>query len=224
LSAILLAYLFATLIGTYAGWWGGSFDKISSFILYLIYSIPVFWLTTILVVFFTTPEYGSWTNVFPTAGIWDATSLDSFGTIIRKNGGQFIIPILVLSTTLMAYLARIVRNSIIEEKSKTYVTHARTKGLSEKSILWRHIFRNASFPLITLFASAFPAALAGSLVIEIICNIPGTGRLLYDSIIDQDWPVVLGVVMISSLLTILGLLVSDILYRWADPRVKFGKA
>ncbi|NND31696.1 MAG: ABC transporter permease, partial [Saprospiraceae bacterium] len=189
-----------------------------------LYSIPGFWLATVLVVFFTTPEYGAWTDIFPSVGIWDATSTDTQWQIIAKNADLLILPIVVLSTGFMAYLTRIVRNAVIEEKHKTYVVHARNKGLSEKSILWRHVFRNASFPLITLLGSILPAALAGSVVIEVICNVPGTGRLLFDSIMNQDWPVVIGVVLISSVLTIIGLLISDILYQWADPRVNFSRA
>jgi peptide/nickel transport system permease protein len=219
--SIAIGYLLAILTGVYAGWWGGAFDRMMSLILYFIYSIPVFWLTTILVVFFTTTEYGSWTNIFPAAGIIRAEASDPFLKVISRNAGQLIIPVLVLGTSLMAYIARIVRNSVAEERYKSYVTHARTKGLTEHYILWKHVFRNASFPLITLLASVLPASLAGSLVVEVICNLPGSGRLLYDAVIDHDWPVVNGVIMISALLTILGLLISDILYRVADPRIKW---
>lgn len=221
LLSIFIGYLTAILIGVYAGWWGGHFDRFTSIIMYFVYSIPVFWLTTILVVFFTTNEYGSWTNIFPAAGIIKAGGNDSFGKILSQNAGLLIIPVLVLSTSLMAYIARIMRNSIVEEKFKSYVAHVRTKGLSERTILWKHVFRNASFPLITLVSSVLPASLAGSLVVEVICNLPGSGRLLYDAVQDKDWVIVNGVVMISALLTILGLLVSDILYRVVDPRVKW---
>ncbi len=219
--AILMGYFFAITIGVYAGWWGGRFDAISSTIFYFIYSIPIFWLGTILIVFCTTSNYSEWLDIFPSAGIWIASSSDSFRTIIARNGGQLILPILVLSTSLMAFIARIIRNSVMEEKEKAYVIHARTKGLTDREILWNHVFKNASFPLITLFASVFPMAISGSIVLEVICNIPGSGRLLFDAIINQDWSVVFGIVLISSFLTITGLLVSDILYRWADPRIKW---
>lgn len=217
--SITIGYGLAILIGVYAGWQSQFLDKFVSLVLYLIYSIPVFWLTTILVVFFSTSEYGNWTNIFAAVGVLNDS--ETFIQIITENLKFLAIPIVVLSTNLLAYIARIVRNSVVEEKNKTYVQHARTKGLSENYILWHHVFRNASFPLITLLASVFPAALAGSLVVEIICNIPGAGRELYNSIDNQDWAVVNGVVMMYTFLTILGLLVSDILYRWLDPRVKW---
>jgi peptide/nickel transport system permease protein len=221
LLAIVVGYTLAILIGTYAGWKGGIFDTISNIILTGFYAIPVFWLATILVVFFTTSEYGNWTNIFPAAGIWKTDIGNTFTQIIRQNASLLIIPVLTLSTSLMAYIARIMRNSVIEEKNKSYVIHARVKGLSDRVILWKHVFRNASFPLITLLASVLPAAIAGSLVVEVICSIPGSGRLLFEAILDQEWAIVSAVVMISSLLTILGLLISDILYRLVDPRVKW---
>ena len=219
--SILIGYLVAIIIGVYAGWKGGTFDKLISLGLYFVYSIPVFWLATILVIFFTTPEYGNWTNIFPSVGIWRVTESDTFLQAIRKNYRLFTIPILVLSMSLLAYISRIVRNSVSEEKNKMYVQFARTKGLSERHILWKHVFRNASFPLITLLASVLPAVLAGSIVIEVICNVPGSGRLLYDSIQDHDWNIVNGIVMIYTMLTVIGMLLSDILYRWIDPRVKW---
>ncbi len=218
--AIAIAYFCAIGIGVYSGWKEGIFTRTLNVILYVVYSIPVFWLATILIVFFTTPDYGAWSNIFPSAGIWLATSKDTFIDIAVRNAGQFIIPIFVLGTTLMAYIARIMRNSIMEEKNKEYVTYARVKGLSESRILWYHVFRNSSFPLITMFASVFPAALSGSLVVEVICNIPGMGRLLYDGIIDRDWAVVNGIVVLTALLTIAGLIISDLMYRWADPRLR----
>jgi len=221
ISAILFGYFFAIIVGVYAGWWGGRFDTISSTVFYFIYSIPIFWLGTVLIVFCTTAYYSEWLDIFPSAGIWIASSGDSFRTIIARNGGQLILPILVLSTSLLAFIARIIRNSVMEEKAKAYVIHARSKGLSERQILWKHVFRNASFPLITLFASIFPMAISGSIVLEVICNIPGSGRLLFDAIINQDWSVVFAIVLISAILTITGLLVSDILYRWVDPRIKW---
>ena len=221
IASILIGYLIAIVIGAYAGWKGGVIDKIISLVVYFIYSIPVFWFATLLVIFFTTPEYGTWTDIFPSVGVWRITESDTFLEALSKNLSLFTIPILVLSTSLIAYISRIIRNSISEEKNKLYVQFARTKGLSERYILWRHVFRNASFPLVTLLASVLPAALAGSIVIEVICNVPGSGRLLYDSILDHDWNIVYGIVMIYTVLTVVGMLLSDILYRWIDPRVNW---
>ncbi|MEL6803536.1 MAG: ABC transporter permease, partial [Bacteroidota bacterium] len=97
---------------------------------------------------------------------------------------------------------------------------ARLKGLGEDQILRKHVLRNALFPIITMLAGLFPTLLAGSVLIEMIFNLPGMGQLLVTSTLEQDWPVVTAILIISGLATILGLLMADILYRWADPRLR----
>ena len=221
IPVVLLAYMLAIPFGLYSGWKEGRFDAILSQIMYIIYAMPIFWLATVLVVFFTTSEYGRWTNIFPAAGIWNSLPGESYADLLTRNIGQFFIPVLVISSHLWAYLTRLLRSAVIDEKSRTYVWMAKSKGLPERLILWKHILRNASFPLVTAFGSVFPMCVAGSLVVEVICNIPGMGRLLYDSIFSSDWNVVLFIVLLSSLLTILGLLVSDILYRLINPPALF---
>ena len=103
---------------------------------------------------------------------------------------------------------------------KDFIRTAFAKGIPRKRVVWHHAFRNALFPLITLIALVFPAALGGSVVVEVIFNIPGMGRLLFDSILSRDWPVVFMVLMIVTLLTVLGNLVADVLYNLADPRTR----
>ena len=104
-----------------------------------------------------------------------------------------------------------------------YVRTAYAKGLKSKTVIWKHAFRNALFPLITLFASIFPAVLAGSVVIEVIFNIYGMGKLTVDAIFDQNWPIVYTVLMLAAIMTMVGILIADLLYAWADPRVSFEK-
>lgn len=107
--------------------------------------------------------------------------------------------------------------------SQDYVRTARAKGLPEWVVIWRHAFRNALFPLITMFAGILPAALAGSVIVEAIFNIPGMGFLTVDSILNKDWPVVYALLMMTALLTVAGILLADLLYAWADPRIRLGK-
>ncbi len=219
--SILLAYLISIPLGMYMGWYHRSrwLTAVRIF-LYAIYAVPIFWLATLLVVFFTTSEYGSWTNIFQSVGIWQATTGDSFAGLLAQNAGQFVIPILCLTLSITAYVSRQVESSVNEEKTKRYILQTKAKGLGDHSIIWKHLFRNSSFPLITLISGILPASISGSLVLEVICNIPGMGRLLVDAIFGQDWSVVILVVFISSFLTIIGLLLSDILYRIADPRLQ----
>ncbi len=221
LLSILLAFVVGILLGSYAGWWGGVTDRIASVLMYLFYAIPIFWLTTILVVFFSTSEYGSWTHIFPATGIWQTNPEASFRQTIADNSSQLIIPVLALSLHLTAFVSRQIKSSVVAELGKAYVWQARSFGVPEHRILWLQVFRNASTPLITLVAYLFPAAISGSLIVEVICNIPGMGRLMYEAIFDKDWSIVLGVVLISGLLTMLGMLISDLCYKWANPQVRF---
>ncbi|NND06643.1 MAG: ABC transporter permease [Saprospiraceae bacterium] len=219
LISLMLAYGLGILLGTYAGWKGGSWDRVFQFAMYILYAIPIFWLATVLVVFFSTSEYGSWTNIFPATGIWHTSSNGSFMSMIGGNVTQLFIPVIALSVHLLAFVSRQMRSSMVAEKGKSYVWHARAFGIGERRIFWKHVFRNASSPLITMLGTLIPAAIGGSLVVEVICNVPGMGRLMFDAIFGNDWSVVIGVVLISGVLTMIGTLVSDVLYKWVDPRV-----
>ena len=120
----------------------------------------------------------------------------------------------------LAVIARQLQGSLRTEWGKGYIRTARAKGLTENRILWRHALPNASFPLITLFAGVFPAAVSGALLVEIIFNIPGMGKLTIQAITARDWPVVYAVFLLSGFMTVLGLWTSEGLYRWIDPRTR----
>ena len=123
----------------------------------------------------------------------------------------------------IAFISRQVRGSMLDVAARDYIRTAFAKGLPRKAVVWRHTFRNALFPLITMIALVFPATLGGSVVVEVIFNIPGMGRLLFDSLLGRDWPVVFMILMIVTILTIVGNLVADILYTIADPRIEVDK-
>lgn len=219
-SAILLAYLIAIPLGVYAAVNKGAlFDQISTLGLFMIYSLPSFWVATMLVIFFTTREYGM--DWFPTQGVGDLSSDIPFWDRFWDRAYHFILPILCLTYGSLAFISRQMRGGMIDVLSNDYIRTAKAKGLNRKSVIWKHAFRNSLFPIITLFASIFPAALAGSVVIEVIFNIPGMGRLTVDAIFQKDWPVVYAILMLSAVLTMIGILVADILYAVADPRVRY---
>ena len=102
-----------------------------------------------------------------------------------------------------------------------YFRTARAKGLNERKVIWKHAFRNALFPIITMFSSVFPRALSGSIAIELIYAIPGMGQLVLSSITARDWPIVFTVVMLVAILTMIGNLIADILYAIVDPRLSY---
>ena len=108
-----------------------------------------------------------------------------------------------------------------KELGEAYILTAKAKGLSKSRILWRHAFLNASIPLITLITGSIPALVAGTLIIEVVFNIPGMGRLMFDSLVGKDWPVVFTVVHISGIITVISYLLADIAYAVLDPRIKY---
>jgi ABC-type dipeptide/oligopeptide/nickel transport system permease component len=203
----------------------GSFlDNLSTAILFILYSVPSFWIGMILLVFLTTASYGiSW---FPTGGIQTMAMVQKPQDYTIFARGLDILHHLVLPVFCMIYgsfsfLARQMRGSVLSVIRQDYIRTANAKGLSEDKIIWKHAFRNSLFPLITMFSSIFPRALSGSIAIELIYNIAGMGNLALSSIVARDWPVVFTIAMLAAILTMIGNLVADMLYGVADPRVTF---
>ena len=160
---------------------------------------------------------------FPTHGLGDISEDDSFWDIFWMRAYHLVLPVFCMSYASLAFVSRQMRGGMIDVFQQDYIRTARAKGFAEQLVIWKHSFRNALFPIITLVASIFPGLLAGSLVIEVIFSIPGMGKLTIDSIYARDWPVVYTILMFSALMTMIGILVADLLYAWADPRVSFAK-
>ena len=224
LISITLAYLIAVPIGIRAAIGRGKwFDRVSSFLLFSLYSLPTFWIATLLVVFFTTPEYGRWTDIFPSIGLGSLPQSAPFWDRFWESASHLILPIICLTYRSLAFIARQMRGSLLEVIQQDYIRTARAKGLGEKIVILRHALRNALFPLITLFALVFPSMIGGAIIVEIIFNIPGMGLLTFNAIVTQDWPIVFTIVMLFAILTIIGNLAADFLFAAADPRVKLDR-
>ena len=224
---VILNLIFVLLIAFPIGMYNGvkpnsSFDKISNNLLFAVYATPKFWLATIMIIFFTTAEYGGWTNIFPSVGIWSSGDGQSFMSIISESWSKLILPLLIMVIPDAAYLSRLIRASVQEESKKEYVKTAMSKGLSLKEIAVKHILPNSLIPTVSLLMGTLPGALASSLVIEVIFNIPGIGRLLHESIISSDWPMVYPIVLVISVFSILFFLLGDILMTYLNPKIKLG--
>lgn len=220
--ALLIVFSISIPIGVYSAVYQDSWlDRWGSLGLFMLYSLPSFWIATLLIIFFTTPEYGM--DWFPTYGLGDVSENDSFWDIFWMRAYHLVLPVFCMSYASLAFVSRQMRGGMIEVFQQDYIRTARAKGLLEKLVIWKHTFRNALFPIITLVASIFPGLLAGSLVIEVIFSIPGMGKLTIDAIYARDWPVVYTILMFSALMTMIGILIADLLYAWADPRVSFAK-
>lgn len=220
--ALLLVYGISIPLGMYMAYYRGSrFDRWATVLTFLAFGIPGFWVATLLANFLTTPAFGlDW---FPSMGFGRIPEGTAFLTALRIRGAHLFLPVLCLTYPSLAYVARHLRSAAIKELRMPYVVTARMKGLPGTRVLWKHVFRNAAFPLVTLLGGLLPALLAGSVLIEQIFNLPGMGQLLYSSAIARDWPVVTALILINGLLTILGLVIADVSYALIDPRVRLGK-
>ncbi len=183
----------------------------------IFYAIPVFWLATLLILFFTTPEYGRWTDVFPSPVFRPGN--DDFWSSMVNNGNMILLPVLCLVLSSLPVIVRITRRSIISESIEPYVTALKAKGLEDNSIYKKHIIPNALIPVVTMISNSLPSAMAGTLVVEVIFNIPGMGRLMYSSISNYDWDVCFAVIIMMSVVTSIVFLIADIFYYRLNPKM-----
>lgn len=199
---------------------GSFFDVVSSTVILIGYSIPGFVLGITLLVFF---GGGSFFDVFPLRGLvsdnWESLSLIDK---VLDYLWHMVLPITASVIGSFAVMTMLTKNSFIEEIRKQYVLTARSKGLAENTVLYRHVFRNAVIPLITGFPAAFIGAFfTGSLLIETIFSLDGLGLLSYESVLKRDYPVVLGTLYLFTLMGLVAKLLADISYVLIDPRIHF---
>ncbi len=214
---ILISFPLGMLLGMNAGW---RIDHVISSLLTAGYAIPKFWIATMGIVFFATAEYGHWMHIFPSVGMWYSSEEQGFLSMLSQSWKKLILPILIMVIPDIAYLTRMIRIGTIDESYKSYVTTAKAKGLSRWETVIKHIFPNALTPTISLLVASIPQALMSALIIEVIFNIPGMGRLMYDSIVHADWAVVFPVFMMSSVVSSFAFLIGDLLISRLNPKMK----
>ncbi len=219
-TSILIAYLIAVPVGVFsAARRDGAFDRGAGLALFMLYSLPSFWVALLLILFFGGGDFLNW---FPIYGLQSAGA-DAWPWWRQAidRGWHLVLPIFCLTYASLAGLSRYMRSAMLETLSQDYIRTARAKGLREFSVVIGHGLRNALIPLLTLLAFQLPALLGGSVIIESIFAIPGMGALAFDSILARDYPVILGIFTLTSLLTLIGFLLADILYTVADPRIRY---
>ncbi len=194
------------------------FDRGSSLILFILYSLPTFWIGLLLLMIFSSGEY---LNLFPLGGIISDWAED-FGFIDRalNVAWHLVLPVVTLTYGAFAFLSRYTRANMLEVINQQYIMTARAKGLSDKKVIFIHAFRNSLVPLVTLMATMLPALLGGSVIVESIFSIPGMGMLAFQSILSRDIPVIMAITAISALLTLIGILLADLMYALVDPRIR----
>jgi microcin C transport system permease protein len=217
----LLVYLISVPLGIAKAVRAGTpFDTGTTFLVLLGYAIPSFVMGVALLVFFAGGSFVQW---FPLRGIvsinWSEMGL--FQKIIDYLW-HITLPVTAMVLGGFAVITILTKNSVLEEIRKHYVLTARAKGVDERRVLWRHVFRNAMIPIMTGFPAAFVGAFfTGSLLIETLFSLDGLGLLSYESVIRRDYPVVFGSLFLFTIIGLFTTLLRDLSYLWVDPRVKF---
>ncbi len=221
LWTFVLSYLISLPLGISKAVRAGSrFDVVTSIVVLIGYAIPSFVLGVVLLVLFGGGSFLSW---FPLRGLtspnWDQLS---WGGKVVDYLWHIALPVTASVAGSFAGITMLTKNTFLEEIRKQYVLTARAKGLDERGVLWKHVFRNALIPVVTGFPAAFIGAFfAGSLLIETLFSLDGLGLLSYESVVRRDYPVVLGTLYFFTLIGLVTKLISDLCYVWVDPRVKF---
>jgi len=220
--SIFLAYLISIPIGIYSAYKKDSkVDRGMSLVLFILYSMPSFFVGTLLLLQFANPDNLSW---FPVSGIQDPTLFDpnwSLWMKLKHRMPYLILPIITYTYGSFAFLSRIMRIGMIDVVSQDYIRTARAKGLGEGKVILKHALSNSLLPIITVFAAIFPMAIGGSIIIEVIFSIPGMGVEAYNGILNYDYPMIITVFTLAGFLTMVGYLVADILYAVVDPRISY---
>ena len=219
-TSFVLAYLIAIPLGIYSAthqYTTG--DKVTTVILFVLYSLPNFWVATMAIVFF---GGGDFLNIFPVSGLHsvgyeEMGAWDRFVDLLH----HIALPLIIWTYGSFSALSRYMRGSMLEVIRQDYIRTARAKGLSERVVTYKHALRNSLIPIITMLANLLPLAISGSIIIESIFSIPGMGQLSFNAVLFRDYPIIMAVTTISAMLTLLGILLSDLLYAVVDPRITF---
>jgi peptide/nickel transport system permease protein len=215
-SSLVFAVLAGLLLGTLAAQKPTGLLSHAISILSLVgFSAPVFWTGIILLLVFA-----SWIPIFPVQGMTDPRISGGFFVQGLDVLRHLVLPALTLGSVYLAQYSRLSRTSMLEALSADYVRTARAKGVRERSVVYRHALRNAILPIVTVVGVQVSHLLAGAVLVETVFGWPGMGRLAYESILRRDAPLMLGILFFTALLVILANILTDIVYRAVDPRIR----
>jgi len=195
------------------------FDKLSTIFVFIGFSTPTFWLALLLMILF-----GVNMGLLPISGIQsiDTSEMATFDRLWDWIK-HLILPVGISAFGGIAGLSRYSRSSMLEVIRQDYIRTAKAKGLQEKKVIFRHAFRNALMPIVTILGLSVPGLIGGGVIFETIFAIPGMGQLFYSSTMSRDYPTIMGILVIGAILTLFGNLIADISYAFVDPRVRVSK-
>jgi len=217
----VIAFLVAAVLGVPIGLWsatrsGRPIERASAVTFFLLYSLPVFWVALLLMQLFSVRL-----DLLPLFGMTSDDYLDMNGTMrFLDRAKHLILPVVSLTYTQLAVFSRFSKSALTEVIRQDYITTARAKGVADGAVMWRHAFRNALIPLITLLGLTLPYLISGSVIVEQIFQWDGIGHLYFEAILTRDYPMVLGLAVATAVATLLASLVADLLYAAADPRIR----
>jgi len=216
--SLFLAYLLAVPLGVYGAVRRGSVgDRASTLGLFLLYSMPSFWAAMLLILLFGGVGLLDW---FPIHGLSSSGQEDAVGlTWLGDRIHHLVLPVACLTYGSLAVIARHQRAAMLDVLGLDFVRTARAKGLPERAVILRHALPNALLPTITLLGLQLPYLLGGSVIIERIFNLPGMGLLTFQAFLHRDYPVIMAVSVLAAAVTLVGLLLADLCYAAADPRI-----
>jgi peptide/nickel transport system permease protein len=216
-SALLLALTVALFLGVLSAVKQYSaIDYGSMAFAFFGFSVPGFWMGLMLIVLFSVNLH--W---LPPGGIMSSDVQPGFWNQALDRGKYLIMPMFVTSLTEMASWTRYTRNSLLDVLQLDYLRTARAKGLTEQSVVIKHALKNSLLPLITVIGASFSRFFAGATITETVFSYPGMGKLLFDSVMGNDFVVSMAILMILSTMVLWGNLIADILYGWVDPRIRY---
>jgi len=212
--AVVLASGGGIVLGVLAGTHPYStIDRVNTFVAVVGYSIPVFWLGQLLVLLFAIRL-----KLLPTGGI-PISALGQGG--VGNWARSLVLPVLAVGLMQLALIARITRANMLEILGADYITAARAKGLKESVVIFKHALRNAILPVVTVINLGLGSLLTGAMVTETVFSWPGLGRMMLDSLLRRDYPVLMGLLIVMSVGVVILNLVTDILYVYLDPRIVY---
>jgi len=220
----LAAFLVAAAIGVPIGLWsaarsGRAAERTSAVAFFVLYSLPSFWVALLLMQFFSVRH-----DFLPLFGmVSDEAAMMSPAARLFDHIRHMVLPVTTLAYTQIAIFVRFSKSAVTEVIRQDYITTARAKGVSSATVLWRHAFRNALIPLITLLGLTIPYLISGSVIVERMFQWDGLGRLYLESILRRDYPTVMALTVATAVITLLAGLVADILYAVADPRIRLAE-
>lgn len=221
--SLLLVYAVAIPLGIYSATHANTLgDQMTTLAAFILFAVPLIWAATMAIVFICG---GDFLYLFPPAGLesLDYSTRWPLWQKFKDQAWHLFLPVVLMSYDGFAGLSRYMRSSMLDVLGQDFVQVARAKGLSEKTVVFKHVLRNSLIPQVTILASILPGLIGGSVIIETIFSIPGLGQLGYESVLARDYPTVMALFTVSGILTLAGILISDLLLAVVDPRIAFGR-